>query len=407
VTSIEKRIARELEAARESGLVRGLRGVESLSARECLVGAPPRKCLDFSSNNYLGLSDDPRLKDESVRWTERYGTGSRASRLVSGTSPFVLELEERVAEWKGFESALIFGSGHMANLGAVPALVGRGGAVFADRLNHASLNDGCRLSGARFFRYRHADSGDLEEKLDSFLSRALAKGSDTDYRSSSSAELLVVSDTVFSMDGDVADVAGIADAARGRGALVYFDDAHATGVFGERGEGLASPVNADVAMGTFSKGLGCHGAYVACSRRLRDWLVNKCGSFVYSTAPPPSVYGAISAALDLMETDEFRGKRAELLAVSAETARRIRDLGFDVGKTATPIIPVVVGKAEDAVGMSRALLERGIFAPAIRPPTVPRGSARLRVSLNAAHTGRDLDALVGALGEVAKHGTPT
>jgi len=400
VTSIEKRISRELEAARGAGLLRGLRGVTPLSPRECLVGDPPRRCLDFSSNNYLGLAGDPRLMEEGIRWTERYGVGSRASRLVSGTLPAVLELEERVAAWKGFEAALILGSGHAANVGAVSALVGRGGLVLGDRLNHASLNDGCRLSGARFSRYRHCDYDDLDKKLDSFP-RGLAKGGDADYRSFDGVAALVVSDTVFSMDGDIADVASLSVVARRHGAMLYLDDAHATGVFGDRGEGVASSVSAEVAMGTFSKALGCYGAYVACSRVVRDWLVNKCGPFVYSTALPPSVYGAVSAALDIVSGDEGRASRRRLAEISAETARRIRGLGFDTGRTETPIIPVMVGDLERAVGMSRALLERGILVPAIRPPTVPRGTVRLRVSLNAAHTDGDLDALLDALRSVA------
>jgi len=380
-------------------LRRVLRGVEPLSARECLVGERGRRCIDFSSNNYLALSGDPRLKEEAIRWVKRYGTGSRASRLVSGTLPAVLELEERIAEWKGFEAALIMGSGHMANVGVISALVGRGGVIVADRLNHASLNDGCLLSRAKFSRYRHGDVGDMSKKMEAFFGKVLAKGPGTVYRSreAKSKEILVVSDTVFSMDGDVAETAEIAEVARRFSAMVYFDDAHATGVLGEEGKGLAVSGHADVAMGTFSKAMGCHGAYVACSRGVRDWLVNRCGSFVYSTALSPAVYGAISAALDLVRSEEFRGIRARLLERSAETARRIREVGFDTGATTTPIIPVIVGDSEEAVRISRALMERGIFAPAIRPPTVPVGTARLRLSLNAAHRDEDLDALIDAL----------
>ncbi len=399
VNSIERRVKRELERLAEAGLDRRLRPVAPLSARECMVGVPPRRCVDFSSNNYLALADRPELKEEAIHWTERLGTGSRASRLISGTSLEVLELEKRVAAWKGFEAALIIGSGYMANVGLIPALVGRGGFIAADKLNHASLNDGCRLSGAKFIRYRHLDMEDLKRKSDYFL-EGLAKDADTDYPSICRGGMLV-SDTVFSMDGDVADVAALAAFARKRSMLLYCDDAHATGVFGPKGEGLAVANAADVAMGTFSKALGCYGAYVACSRRLRDWFVAKCGSFVYSTAPPPAVYGAISAALDLVASDEFRGIRAKLLANAEVLVGRIGELGFDTGSTSTPIVPVLVGSPEETLRIANALLERGILVPAIRLPTVPRGSARLRISLNAAHREEDFDALIDALREVA------
>jgi 8-amino-7-oxononanoate synthase len=398
----EDRFIKFLENAESNGLKRALRKVVPVSARSCMVEGVDGECLDFSSNNYLGIADHPLLKEESVKWTEKLGTGSRASRLVSGTFPEYLELENRIAEWKGSEAALIIGSGYMANTGIIPAVANRKSAIFADKLNHASLNAGAILSGAQFIRYDHGSLTGLTKKFDVFNKKQLAKLSENEYRSvlnsgSCATETIVISDTVFSMDGDVVDVEKLAKFAKDRGALLYLDDAHATGLFGERGEGLAHGGNANIAMGTFSKAMGCYGAYVACSKDLKEYLVNRCGSFVYTTAMAPGVYGSISAALELVQTSEFCEIRKKLLRRSAKLAEEIRGLGFETGNTATPIIPVIVGDTDKCVRISQFLLNRNILAVAIRPPTVPKNSARLRLSLNAAHSDDDVEYLLETL----------
>lgn len=392
-----EKFAEFLTDAEEKGLKRTLRGIRPISARECSVEGVDRPCLDFSSNNYLGIADHPALIAESREWTKRFGTSAKASRLVSGTNPAYLELEERIAEWKGSEAALLLGSGYMANTGIIPALADRKSVVLADKLNHASLNAGVALSGAKLLRYNHRDSGDLRKKFDFFIKDRLAKSGGDQYRSGSG--ILIVSDTVFSMDGDIANIAELAKFAREKGALLYLDDAHATGVFGEKGEGLAGPGDADVVMGTFSKGMGAYGAYVACSKTVRDYLVNKCASFIYSTAPPPAVCGAISAAVKLVQTPEFREVRGRLSVMTEWFVREVRGLGFDTGKSESPIVPIIIGDAAETAGFSRFLLEKGVLAVAIRPPTVPAGTARLRLSINAAHTKEDLTRVLELLEE--------
>ena len=374
-------INKYLEDAEAVGLKRSLRKVTPISARECLLEGHHSPCLDFSSNNYLGIADHPKLKEASIYWTEKYGTGSKASRLVSGTFPEYIELEEKIAAWKGYEAALIVGSGYMANTGIIPAVANRKSAIFADKLNHASLNAGCQLSGAQFIRFSHNDLESLAEKL----------------QQSENEDKLIVADTVFSMDGDIADVNQIAKLAKENNSILYLDDAHATGLFGEKGEGLAHGNNADIAMGTFSKAMGCYGAYAACSKEMKEYLINRCGSFVYTTALPPGIYGAISAAVDLVQTLEFCELRKNLLAKSANFAAEIRRIGFETANTATPIVPVIIGDTDETLRISQLLQEQGFFAVAIRPPTVPKGTARLRISINASHTDDDIQALLDCL----------
>lgn len=378
-------LAAGLAEAEACGLRRRLRSVEPLSARECRVDG--HVCLNVSANNYLGLADDPRLKAAAIAWTDRFGVGAGASRLVTGTLPEVLELEQKIAAWKGTESALLVGTGYLANLGAIAAMAeGRADTVVADRLNHASLNAGCRLSGARFRRHRHLDLGHAERLL------ADAPGA---------RRKILVSDTVFSMDGDLADPAALAALARRQGALLYLDDAHATGVFGERGEGL-SGLHADLAMGTFSKAMGSYGAYLAGSREMCGHLVQNCAPFIFSTALPPPVCGAIAAAVDLVQSPEFCEIRNQLRGNALRVASELRALGFEVGPTASPIIPVRFGDAAATVRSSQFLLSRGILAVAIRPPTVPADTARIRLALNAAHTAADLDRLLAAFRDLRK-----
>lgn len=376
-----------LRNAGRDGLKRELRGIIPLSARECIVEG--RKCLNFSSNNYLALADHPKLKEESVKWTKKYGVGSGASRLVTGTFKVYTELEKSIALWKKTEDALIFGSGYLANIGVIAALADRKTAIFADKLNHASLTAGCRLSDAKFTRYRHNSMEHLGEMLAKFM----------DFE-----KKLIISDTVFSMDGDTADLTCLADIAGKNDAFLYLDDAHATGIFGERGEGLScAALSAGlqkkqlVSMGTFSKAMGSYGAYVACSTEMKEYLVNRCGSFVFTTALPPGVYGAISAAVDLVQTKEYCGIRGKLLERAVNLTAELKNMGFNTGNTSTPIIPVIIGDVKKVLQISQFLMESGILAVAIRPPTVPEETARLRISLNAAHTDNDILFLLDAL----------
>ncbi len=377
-------IRERMEVIRSKGRLRTLRAVRRVSPRECVIDG--KKLIDFSSNDYMGLSMRPELIRGAVEWTERFGTSCGASRLISGTSGACLELEEKIAAWKGFEGALILSSGYAANVGIVSALAGRGSAVFADKLNHASINTGCLLSQAEFRRYRHSDTGHLEKLL----------------AMSQIPEKLVASDTVFSMDGDLAPLSELFHLSREHGAMLFLDDAHGTGVTGVRGKGLASPENCDVALATFSKAMGAFGGCILCSRELREYFINVCSPFIFSTGMPPSTLGAISAAVDLIQTPEMEEARSHLHALSGIARDAIRSLGFDCGSSETMILPVIIGDATKTLEFSRRLYEKGILALAVRPPTVPDGTSRIRVSLNADHAREDVQRLIDALAEIKK-----
>ncbi len=381
---MERMIRERMEVIRSKGRLRTLRAVRRVSPRECVIDG--KKLIDFSSNDYMGLSMRPELIRGAVEWTERFGTSCGASRLISGTSGACLELEEKIAAWKGFEGALILSSGYAANVGIVSALAGRGSAVFADKLNHASINTGCLLSQAEFRRYRHSDTGHLEKLL----------------AMSQIPEKLVASDTVFSMDGDLAPLSELFRLSREHGAMLFLDDAHGTGVTGVRGKGLASPENCDVALATFSKAMGAFGGCILCSRELREYFINVCSPFIFSTGMPPSTLGAISAAVDLIQTPEMEEARSHLHALSGIARDAIRSLGFDCGSSETMILPVIIGDATKTLEFSRRLYEKGILALAVRPPTVPDGTSRIRVSLNADHTREDVQRLIDALAEIKK-----
>jgi 8-amino-7-oxononanoate synthase len=348
-----------------------------------------RSLLDFSSNDYLGLATHPLLTARAREWTERHGTGSGASRLVTGTSEAVLALEARVAAFKGTEAALIFASGWQANAAAIPALLAafpgaaEGTAVFSDRLIHASMHAGIAIVGARQHRFRHNDLDHLAQLL-------ATKGAAAPAR-------VILTESVFSMDGDVADLPALAELARAHDAILFVDEAHATGVLGPGGAGLSAtvPGHVDVVMGTFSKAMGGFGAYVAGSRALIDWLTNAASGFMFSTALPPSVLGAIDAALDLVPAMD--AERAHLVALADRLRSALRALGFDHGASASQIVPAVIGGETQALALAALLEERGFLAAAIRPPTVPPGTSRLRLALRAAHRHHDIDALIEAL----------
>ena len=354
-----------------------------------------RELVNVSSNDYLGLSRHPQLIERSARWGELWGAGSGASRLVSGNLEPFARVERKLARGKGTESALVFASGYQTNVSILPALLdsrihGARPLVFADRLNHASLHTGCNSAGLRQIRYRHNDMGHLEALLKSKTSSA------------DSAPAFIISETVFSMDGDRSDIPALADLARRFDAFLYLDEAHATGVLGKDGFGLTAdhPGAANLVMGTFGKALGGFGAYAVCSDTLRDYLVNRCGGVVYSTALPPTVLGAMDAALDLLP--DLGEARAGLLRKAEELRAQWRGAGLDCGASTTQIVPLIVGDDEAAMALSRSLEEEGFLAVAIRPPTVPEGMSRLRFALSAAHEEEDLARLAAVVIRLAE-----
>ncbi len=343
-----------------------------------------RAVVHFGSNDYLGLAGDPRLAAAVRAALDEAGWGSGASPLISGHSDWHRRLEARLARFERTEAALVFPSGFAANAGTIAALVSRGDAVFADRKNHASLWDGCRLSRADVKVYPHGDW----RRLDQLLRRASPKG-----------RRLIVSDGLFSMDGDLAPLVELAQVARRHGAMLLVDEAHATGVFGASGRGVGEylGVEPDISarVGTLSKALGSIGGYVAGSRALIEWLVNRARPYIFSTASPAATAAAALAALDIVRDEPQR--REQLLARAERLRTRLAGQGWRLGPTASQIIPLVVGSPEGASALSAALCQRGLFVPAIRPPTVPRGQACLRISLTWSHTEEMVEQLVAAL----------
>ncbi len=346
-----------------------------------------RPAINFSSNDYLGWARHPRLQIGAIQAVEQYGTGSTASRLIGGTSPLVLALEAKVAAFKQAEAALVFNSGYQANVAILQAILGPEDYVFADRLNHASLIDGCLLSKARWARYRHLDLGHLAEKLS---------------RTPANARKWVVTDSVFSMDGDYPDLEALVEVSERYGALVMVDEAHATGFFGHGGAGLCQQFGISdrvaLQMGTFSKALGGSGAYVAGPRVLIDWLVNQARGFIYSTAQSPAVVGASLAALDLVQEEPVWRERLWHNVRTLERAVMAHGLEAWIPlPLKSPIVPVLIGDSAQTVAVSEALLTAGFFVQGIRPPTVPPKTARLRIALSAAHTDAQIESLCAAL----------
>jgi len=372
-----------LDVRRKSDAFRRPRTVEPLDSRRATISG--RELLNFSSNDYLGLAGHPELISRACAYAKKWGSGSRASRLICGNITPIEMIEGKIASGKQSESALIFASGFQTNASVLPALLdsrvlGRPPLVFSDRLNHASIHHGCKNAGARQIRYNHLDLDHLESLLKK--------------HSAQSAPSFILAESVFSMDGDMSDIAGLIDLKERFNAFLFIDEAHSTGVFGKNGFGFSAdfPGQIDLDMGTFSKALGGFGAYVACSETLKDYLVNRADGFIYSTAPPPPVLGAMDAALDLLPTMEE--ERRKLLKNSQKTRDAFREAGLDVCRSSTQIIPVVIGSEKAALSASSALEEQGVLATAIRPPTVPKGSSRIRFSLSAAHTGADVDFLI-------------
>ena len=373
----------ELEKLGAAGLRRSLEPLGSPQGPVVEVGG--RRLVNLCSNDYLGLAADLRVRQAAAEAALAEGGGAGDSRLVAGDLAIHGRLEAALASLHRAPAALLFNSGYHANAGVPPVLVGRDDEILSDELNHASIVDGALLSRATFTRYRH---GDLSE-LSDLLARSRAR------------RRLVITDAVFSMDGDAAPLAGIAELCGRHGAMLYVDEAHAVGVLGATGAGLAEAAGVedrvDVSMGTLGKGLGAFGAYVAGAERLRQLLISRARSFVFTTALPPAACGAALAALRIVREEPAR--RVRLQALCARMKAGLGARGFDVAAVVSAIFPVVLGTEARALAAAAALRERGYFVRAIRPPTVPRGTSRLRVALSAGHDEAQVDGFLGALDE--------
>ncbi|MFO7312799.1 glycine C-acetyltransferase [Rhodothermus marinus] len=378
----------ELAALKEAGLYTYIRTIESPQGAWLTVDG--KRVLNFCSNNYLGLANHPRLVEAARRAMEQYGVGPGAVRTIAGTMTLHVELERRLAEFKGVEAAITFQSGFAANLATIPAIVGREDVIFSDQLNHASIIDGCRLSRAKIIAYPHNDVDALED---------LIKEHGPQYR-----RKLIVTDGVFSMDGDIAPLPRLAELAKRYGCILMVDDAHGEGVLGRGGRGIVDHFDlhgvVDIEVGTMSKAFGVMGGVVAGSRRLVEWLRQRGRPFLFSSAMTVPDVAACLAAIDLLE------ESTELVDRLWDNARyfkaKMQELGFDTGKSETPITPIMLGEAPLAQEFSRRLFEEGVFAMAIGYPTVPKGAARIRVMPSAAHTREDLDFATRAFEKVGR-----
>jgi 8-amino-7-oxononanoate synthase len=378
-----------LDTLESEGLRRFWRSVEAVEGSRLKIGG--RWVIHLASNGYLGLHLHPRVKAAAREAIDRFGAGAASARLIGGTFSLHEELEAALAKFKQTEAALLFPTGYMANLGAVTSLVGPGDLVVGDALNHASLIDACRLSKAAFRVYPHRDA----DRLDACLK----------LRRKRRRNALIVTEGLFSMDGDIAPLTTIAEIARRHGAWLLVDDAHATGVLGKAGRGsldhFGIPPGQILQMGTLSKALGSLGGFVAGPRAAIEWLKNKARSFVYTTALPPASAAAALAALRVIQ--EEPSCRARLKGNAQGWILGLKRLGLDLISEESPIVPIRVGHSQRALKLASDLFEAGVFAPGIRPPTVPKGSARIRTSLTALHSGEDLDQALAAFGAVFAH----
>lgn len=381
-------IHQELESLKKSGLYREPKTIEKMDGSHITIAG--REYLLFCSNNYLGLANHPKVIQKSIEIIKEFGFGAGASRLISGNTVVHEELESRIASLKGREAAIVFPTGYMANLGVITSLVDENDTIISDRLNHASILDACRLSKAKLQVYPHKNTKILEEILK---------------RSDKYKKRLIVTDSVFSMDGDIAPLAEIAKTAKKYNAITMIDDAHATGVLGN-GHGaeahfkfLGMKENIDVVMGTLSKALGSIGGFIAGSHDLIDYLRNKARSFIYTTALPVSACAAAMAAMEVFGSRKER-QYGQLWLNTEYLRNKLNKLGLNTLESETPIIPVMIGDVNTTMEISQKLFDRGIFLSGIRPPTVPDRQSRLRITLMATHTKEDLECLVSSLQEL-------
>jgi len=377
----------ELTSLDEQGLLTNIRSLASPQGARIIVNGESK--LNFCSNNYLGLGNDPRLREAAKKAIDQWGVGPGAVRTIAGTMDFHLELESRLAKFKNVEATISFQSGFTANLATIPALVGKGDLIFSDELNHASIIDGCRLSRAKIVPYKHNDVDDLRRVIAEYAPFEKA---------------LLVTDGVFSMDGDLAPLDKLADVAEDHNLIFMVDDAHGEGVMGYGGRGIVDHFNVhdrvDVEIGTLSKAFGVVGGYVAGKKIIVDWLRQRGRPFLFSSAVTPADAAACIAAVDVLE------ESTDLVDKLWDNARYFKSgmqaLGYDIGKSETPITPVMLGEATLAQKVSRRLFEEGVFGTAIAFPTVPKGKARIRVMLSAAHSRQDLDEALAVFKKVGQ-----
>ena len=381
-------ITQRLNELKEQGVYRKLPVLESPSGPRCIVNG--KNVINLSSNNYLGLANHPRLREAGKKAIDKWGMGAGAVRTIIGTMSIHEELEEKLAKFKHVEAVLVFQSGFTANAGAIPGIVDKGDVIISDELNHASIIDGCRLSRADVVRYKHSDMEDLERVINEVKDNYNIK--------------LIITDGVFSMDGDIAKLPEIVELAEKYGCLTYVDDAHSSGVLGKSGQGSAHHFGlsdrVDVQIGTLSKAIGVVGGYVAGRRNLIDWLNHRGRPFLFSTAAPPAVAAACIEAVNILsESTELTDRMWDN---ANHFKKKLNELGFNTGKSETPITPVITGDDRKAVELSKRLFEEGVFAQAIVFPTVPKGGARVRTIVTAAHTKDDLDEAAAAFAKVGR-----
>ncbi|MFC1524765.1 8-amino-7-oxononanoate synthase [Planctomycetota bacterium] len=374
-------INRILEELNQDGLIRGFKTITAV--KDARVKIAGRWYISFCSNDYLGLSQHPVLVRAAIQATRKMGSGSGASRLLAGTLKYHRQLEESLAKFKQVRDALVFTSGYIANLAVITALINRHDRIFCDEFNHASLVDAARLTRARLFVYKHRDMDDLGKKLK--VKRQKAK-----------SRKFIITDTVFSMDGDIAPLPDIVRLAKRYNAYTIIDEAHGTGVLGKRGHGTAEHFGVekdiDIIIGTFSKALGSLGGFVTGSHKFITYLKTKSRPFIYTTALPPGVCAAGIAGLKVIKTQPFLRER--LWQNTNYIKQQLRAKGFDLRGSETPIIPILIGSTKQTLKIADSLWRKGIFLPAIRPPTVPEGQGRLRLTITALHTRTELDKLV-------------
>ncbi|RMF95004.1 MAG: 8-amino-7-oxononanoate synthase [Candidatus Schekmanbacteria bacterium] len=378
---------KELEKLKKENLYRSLRIIES--AQKPKVRIEGKEFLLFSSNNYLGLSNNPIIKKKAAEALKKYGCGACASRLISGNVEPYVSLEKTIARFKGTKEALVFSSGYAANVGTISTIAESSDTIFSDALNHASIIDGCRLSRAQIKIYNHKDVNHLED----LVKKTKGRG-----------KKIIITDSIFSMDGDIAPLGDIQKVAKKYGCLLFVDDAHATGTLGKRGRGSAEFFNIngkiDIYMGTLSKAVGSVGGFIAGKRKLIEFLINRSRSFIYSTGLPPSALAASQSALELIEKDLSylnNLKRNEKLIKEG-----LEEIGYDTMESETQIIPVLMETEERAIKAFHFLFKNNIFVPAIRPPTVPKGKARLRITPMASHTRKDIEYLLDVFAKMKK-----
>jgi 8-amino-7-oxononanoate synthase len=369
------------ELARRATLMRQRRLLPVEPGQGAWVKAGGRFMLNFCSNDYLGLSRHPVLSRRASEYVHCFGAGSTASRLVCGNQIYFEPVEAQLALLKGTEAALIFNSGYQANVSILPALADRDSLILSDRLNHNSLIQGARLARCRVEIFEHNDMDHLQALLQQ-------------HGGSNVSRTLIVTESIFSMDGDQCPMEALVALSQHYGAILVVDEAHATGVAGPKGMGLTCGQGVDVTIGTFSKGCGSFGAYVACAQKMRDFLINCCGGIIYSTALPSAVLGAISGALDLIP--EMDAQRRELHRNAERLRSALRDMGWDCGCSTTQIIPVVAGKEADTLALAQWLEENKVFATAIRPPTVEKDRSRIRLAVTALHQKEDIERVIDA-----------